>query len=299
MKRAIFSIYIDIPADLLDAQPPHKGDTEDKNQKAKRQFANNFPWLLQRQEDYAAYIGADYIHYPDDEKYQLFRKEYHERYPFITEYNIVNFYKIHLMYELAEKYDEVLYLDMDVVPTTYDNFFEVWDLSKGIAIKQQAAKTWDTSLIKKREKLYEDIGHTGSIRSPDAKYWNARAMCLEYGKPYNDVPVYNTGIVGVNKYWLEKLDYFNNFDELLDDMKELKEDEDSMWPAFAHAMFGWDNETIWAIKCNMNDIPSQWLDGAWHCFLNVNVQIPTKAKLVHVIHKEFEEVRKWCEENNL
>jgi hypothetical protein len=64
-------------------------------------------------------------------------------------------------------------------------------------------------------------------------------------------------------------------------------------------MFGWDNETIWAIKSNMNDIPSQWLDTSWHCFLNVDLNIPLTAKFIHVIHKEFEEVRDWCEKNNL
>ncbi len=299
MKRVIYSIYIDIPSDMLDPQPPHHNETEDKNQKAKRQFANNYDWLLMRQQEYAANIGADYIHFTDTEKYQQFRKQYHNTYPFITDYNIVNFYKIHLMYELAEKYDEILYLDMDVVTVTTENFFDAWDLTKGIAIKKQAARNWDTSVIKKREKLYLEKGMTGSIRSPDAKYWNARAMCMDYGKPNDEIPVYNTGIVGVNKQWLEKLDYFTDFDEILDDMKDLKEDDYSMWPAFVHAMFGWDNETIWAIKSNMNDIPSQWLDTSWHCFLNVDLNIPLTAKFIHVIHKEFEEVRDWCEKNNL
>ena len=41
MKRIVFSIYIDIPESLLDAQPPHHGETEDKNVKAKREFGNH------------------------------------------------------------------------------------------------------------------------------------------------------------------------------------------------------------------------------------------------------------------
>ena len=49
MKRIIYSIYIDIDADQLDPQPPHHGDTEDKNQKAKREFANNQIWLEYKQ----------------------------------------------------------------------------------------------------------------------------------------------------------------------------------------------------------------------------------------------------------
>ena len=63
MKRIIFSIYIDIPESLLDAQPPHHGEKEDKNVKAKREFANHYTWLLERQKEYANNIGADYKHY--------------------------------------------------------------------------------------------------------------------------------------------------------------------------------------------------------------------------------------------
>ena len=51
------------------------------------------------------------------------------KYPFLTTYNIINFYKIYLLYKFSSKYDEILFLDFDV-PNTKENFFEVWDLSK-------------------------------------------------------------------------------------------------------------------------------------------------------------------------
>ena len=56
MKRVVFSIYISIPKDLLDKQPPHHGETEDKNQKAFREFSENFEWLTERQKSYAPQI---------------------------------------------------------------------------------------------------------------------------------------------------------------------------------------------------------------------------------------------------
>ena len=37
-----------------------------------------------------------------------------------------------MLCELAQTYDEILYLDFDVVPMHGDNFFEAWDLSKGM-----------------------------------------------------------------------------------------------------------------------------------------------------------------------
>ena len=64
----------------------------------------------------------------------MYKDKLQKDYPYLTTYNIVNFYKIHLLYKLAQEYDEVLYLDFDVVPMKSDNFFERWDLSKGIAI---------------------------------------------------------------------------------------------------------------------------------------------------------------------
>ena len=80
-------------------------------------------------------------------------------------------------------------------------------------------------------------------------------------------------------------------------MKELKEEEISMYPKFVQAMFGWDNETIWGFKCHMNDIPSEWLDSKWHMFLDKGKIVPKDAKLIHIVNKEFKAIREWYEEN--
>lgn len=301
MKRVIYSIYIDIPKELLDPQPPHHGEKEDKNQKAKRVFAENYDWLLEKQKEYADKIGVEYKHFTFDEKYIKLRKWYNDNYPFITEYNIVNFYKIHLMYELGEEYDEILYLDLDVLPTTDENFFTEHPMELGVAIKKNAHReTMDKEAISFWENHYSKTGNPGgSIRSPLAKWWNSYAMCIEYGSMIKDMPVYNTGIVGINKKWLDKIAYFENFDETLNDMKELIEDEHTMFPKYAQAMFGYDNETIWGVKCQMNNVPSNWLDGRWHTFLDKLTVIHKKSKLVHIINKNFAEVREWYEKNNL
>ena len=111
--------------------------------------------------------------------------------------------------------------------------------------------------------------------------------------------VYNTGIVGISATDLCKLNYFDNFSSLIDLMTELKNDPDGMWPVYLRDMFGWDNETIWGVKCHMNDVPSNWLNGEWHYFMNDTTYIPKRTKLIHVIHKKFDVVRAWCEKNNI
>ena len=57
-----------------------------------------------------------------DKRYQTFEKNLRKDFPELTGYEIVNFYKIHLLYELAKEYDEILYLDFDAVPLTKDPF---------------------------------------------------------------------------------------------------------------------------------------------------------------------------------
>lgn len=301
MSRVVFSIYVDIPEDLLDPQPPHHGETEDKNHKAKREFAKHYDWLLERQKAYAAHIGAEYKHYAYDKRYIGVREWYNENFPFVTEYNIINFYKIHLMYDLANDYDEILYLDLDVLPATDKDFFEENDLSEGVLIKKNAhGKSVDRKYLAKREQMFLEHGFNSSIRSPWAKWWNSKALCLNHGKPTEDIPVYNTGIVGINRHWLRQIDYFTDHYNLLYEMKELKEEDMTMWPKFVQAMFGWDNETIWAFKCHMNNVPSKWLDGRWHMFLDNKADvIPDESKMIHIINKNFDMVKEWYEANRL
>ena len=68
-------------------------------------------------------IGADYILFENDTKYQEFRKWINNLCP-MSEYNIVNFYKIWCMEELTMKYDNALYMDFDVVVNTDVSFFD-------------------------------------------------------------------------------------------------------------------------------------------------------------------------------
>ena len=302
MKKAIYSLYIDIPSEELDWQPPFAGEKESKNDKAKRNFANHKDWLVMRQKQYAKSIDVDYILFENDDRWKEYKKEYQTKYPFLTTYNIVNFYKIHLMYLLSEDYDEILYLDLDVIPTTTESFFDAWDFNRGIAIFKNFSYVDSTDDgIRREQKRFEKQGSTMSVRSPAAKWWNSLAMIVELGGNVNkgNHPVFNTGIVGINRKHLEQLAYFDDFDDMLDLMCELKEDEYSMYPSYVKDMFGWDNETLWCVKANLNDVNIQWLNSKWHYFMDRYKVVPKDTKLIHAISKEFDFVREHCEKNNL
>ena len=294
MKRIIFSLYIDIDKSELDYQAPYAWDTEQlpKTEKTKLLFQEYYPWLKERHIDYSRALGVDYTLYENDEKWYEFKKYFNKTYPQVTAYNVVNFYKIHLLYELSKEYDEVLYLDFDVVPLNNDNFFEAWDLqNNGIAILQ------NNSHVLHRYHEVTNAVHISSIRSPTAKYWNCKAMLIECNMS-GDNDVFNTGIIGAATKDIKKLDYWTDFDETIALMDTLQSDAD-MWPKEIRLMFGYDNETIWGYKVKMNDVKIQWLDEKWHHFLDRWDYIKPGCTLCHVINKKFKYVRNWYEKNSL
>ena len=127
MNRLIFSLYVEVPDEQF-------VDNVETNLNTKKQMSDNYKKLIDCKRHYANSIGVDFIMV---EKYKDYYDEMKSKYPFLTTYNIINFYKIYLLYKFSAKYDEILYLDFDVVPNTKENFFEVWDLSKGIGCFKQ------------------------------------------------------------------------------------------------------------------------------------------------------------------
>jgi len=279
MSRVIYSLYIDLSEDELDFFDKNivKNKQVSRNIITRNQFKKNYDKLKGLQLLYAEQNKCDYILFENDEKFINFKTLFNEKYPYLTSYNIVNFYKIYLLYDLSKKYDEILYLDFDVVPLNNENFFEHNDLSKGIFVLNNNDKV---------NKL-TDIGeNTQTIRSPNAKYYNAQAMLFEKGlSTENDVV--NTGIIGINKEHLIKLNYFKDFDDNMNMMTNLKSDT-NMFPKRIVKYFGYDNETLFSLKIKENKVPVKWLSKKWHYFFDWPVYIPNDITFVHAINKRFD-----------
>ena len=279
MKRIIYSFYIDIPKDELDIFDKHilKKGQAPINYFTKNAFTEHYDKLVTCKEWYAREIGVPFKLFEYDTDFILYKDKLQRDYPYLTTYNVVNFYKIHLLYKLAQEYDEVLYLDFDVVPMTNDNFFKVWDLSKGIAIKDN-----NSQII-----MMDDVtNRSQTIRSPTAKYYNGQALLIDSG--YNPKhKVVNTGIIGASKKHLDQLAYFDNFSDDLKRMSDVKEYHD-MYPEKIRQFFGWDNETLWGVKQVENNVPVQWLDDKWHYHFHIQGFIPKEVVMCHVINKKFD-----------
>ncbi len=274
MKRVIYSLYVDVPASEHYGDSKNKYDTVNKANVTINAFKNHYDRLIDTKITYAEHCKADFIMFEYDDQYKTFEQNFLKDYPDFTGYEIINFYKIHLLYELSKKYDEVLYLDFDVIPFTNESFFNSWDLSKGICVYSN------------NEHVIKNVRVNHSIRSPSAKYYNCQAMLLEYGfSSKNDV--INTGIIGARKEDIIKLDFFGKFKDTIDLMTKLRNDTSGLYPQNIIDMFRYDNETIFSFKREVNNIKIQWLDNKWHYFLDKQKFIPKDTKLVHCICKDF------------
>ena len=290
MKRVIYSIYVDVPAKEHYGKSKQKFDTPAKADITVNAFKKHYKRLIESKRKYAKAIGVPFLMYEYDNHYQTFEKNLLKDFPELTGYEIVNFYKIHLLYQLAKEYDEILYLDFDAIPVTKDSFFDAWDLSKGICVYNNNA------IVYNEKKSIEKINH--SIRSPLAKYYNTQAMLIATGhKPDNDV--INTGIIGARKEDIYKLNFFGEFKGTMDLMTELRTEKDGMYPQNIVDIFRYDNETIFAYKIKTNNVNIQWLDHQWHYFFDRQHFIPKETKIVHAVCKDFDVVWRYDEKYNL
>ena len=291
MKRVIFSLYVDVPEKEHYGPSKFKHDTIDKALKTRNAFKEHYDKLVQTKQKYSDTIGVPFKLYEYDEQFKAFEKNLLNDFPFFTGYEVINFYKIHLLYELAKDYDEILYLDFDAIPVTNESFFNNWDLSKGICVYNNNA------MINKNNRAIDKMIH--GIRSPSAKYFNTQAMLIATdNSPINDV--INTGIVGATKTDLLKLDFFGKFYDTITLMTKLREEGlDGLYPQNVIDMFRYDNETIFSYKIQVNNINIQWLDNQWHYFFDTQFFIPKETKIVHTINKDFDTVWRFYEKHNL
>ena len=275
MKRVIYSLYVDVPAEEHYGQSKQKNDTVAKAKITVNAFKKHYKSLIDYKRKYANSIGASFIMFENDKRYKTYEKNLRKDFPELTGYEIVNFYKIHLLYELAKKYDEILYLDFDAVPVTTESFFDIWDVQRHIAVYNQ------NHMVNKNREVKQ------SIRSPSAKYFNCQAMLIEKNlDPNNDV--INTAIIGASRKQILKLDFFGGFKDTIDLMTKLRTDKSGLYPQNILDMFRYDNETIFSYKVNVNKVGIQWLDRRWHYFLDTQNFIPEATKIVHCVCKNFD-----------
>ena len=87
--RVIFSVYINFEVNDFETNADLN-----KNIKNTDKFNFHYNFLKNRQVEYSKKIKTKYILFENDSMWKDYKKNFNEKFPFISNYNIVNFYKI-------------------------------------------------------------------------------------------------------------------------------------------------------------------------------------------------------------
>jgi hypothetical protein len=256
-STAVFSIYIDIPDEKLDDPSPYKDDPNERKSKLNKDRITDYKdRLYDNHVEYCNAIGAEYLHYGYDDKY----KEFAARFPTLSEYNIVNLYKVWLLDELCKEYDQVMYVDFDVYFRRHVNVFDY--------VPCEVCFCCDTETKDKVGVDLEDPEYfkwyNHDFRNPEAKYWNAHAMLQEEDIDPENTVVFNTGVMITTHRVMKQIKYFDDIEGLIDYMTFVKDDEDSMYHPQVRKSFGYDNETIMSYKTIKHNVPVFNIPKWWH-----------------------------------
>lgn len=251
--KCIYSIYIEIPDERLDNPVGPLDDPVNKSKRTKERLAKYKDKLFENQMNYANHVGAEYLHFTRDEEYE----EFFAQYPDLSEYDVINLYKVYLLDKLTKEYDLVLYVDLDVYFATN---IDVFNYMKGEHCFACEFETAEEAGVQIYNKYYWEH-YNRDFRNPQTKYWNAHALLQEEDIDGDNL-VFNTGIMMASRKVMEQINYFGDIQEVITTMKELK--EFSMYPEQVQRVFGYDNETIMAYKVVKNKVPVHRLPNYLH-----------------------------------
>jgi len=252
MKRLIFSIY----TDKLD---PHSSAPEYKRQ----QFNLYKDRIVQIQQGYAFYCNADYALQTTE----------------ILDYNLLQFEKLAFFQKAIERYDEVLYIDFDVLPVTKTNFFKKFDLDKicGYSFGRDMGK--------------KDLIEAAKWDQFDPMNVYAKTCCKNAMLLIHDVvgnnELINTGVLAGNKRSIEKLNFVNNLDEMHSTFQVAK--EDNLYPENISKNWFPNNEVFVSYLIEKNEVPFTNIGLQWNFILDKFCPKPTAGcHFLHHVNKQFE-----------
>ena len=241
-KRIIFSVW----SDLVDN---HQSATPDKI----NSFNLNKDKLIEKQKDYAVLCGADY------EQFQ----------PKENNYVDVQFYKIFQTEKLLEEYDEVLYLDLDVIPKTQEVFFDNFDLNKVCvySLPVQFSRFFDCNMnkysklsCKKSMLLLDNLDSTEMIS--------------------------NTGVFALNKNSHETLKFSERFPIV--EKKFLEAKEDNIYPEEMSLNWVKNNEVFLSYILERWNVENNNIGQSWNFILDETIREGSDAcYFLHQVNKDF------------
>ena len=281
MKNIIYSIYID----------NQETNLNDKHLHTKNQLKKHYDRLVEVKKQYAKNCNAEFRIYGNDTFYQKFKNKFQG-----FEFDLINLYKIHVWEQLGKDYENVLYLDLDVIPNTTENFFETFDMNKICVYAPNATKenVWTNSMLKNYKKNIHDYEYLMSKTDKYNEYVKAmckRAMLAIDNILETDHYIANTAILGANKNAIEKLKYTKRLNELNNTL-ELAKNEKFFGNNITSNFFA-NNEVFFHYLLDKYNISWYNIPREWHTYYMKKDIIDDgvkNVKMIHLINKRFEEL---------
>lgn len=206
--------------------------------------------ITDNKKKYAKFCNAEFILYTRDQQFLDFENKYIDICKYKTTYDIIQYYKIYLCEQLSKKYENVLYLDYDVlIGNIKKDFFKEWSISKGIVIKHES---FDCSKFK----------YTKRISSRYIKAFLAHLILNEMNIPHDpNLPHLNTGIIGCNTN-ISTVTFFSLLKECLTILDDIYENKKEHWNIVRFS-----NEIIFTVSYIINNFKSQPIiddKNIWH-----------------------------------
>ena len=225
MKRLIYSVLIEIPPTDWGIGHPLRHiywDFKDK--------------IIDYKKRYADHCQADFKIFENFGDFKTFSD--------MSVYDNIQYYKMFLLKKLAKEYDEVLYLDFDVIPIQYVNFFDTFDLQNYLCLK---SKTYPVN-----EEIFKI--------TPSSRRGYVASYLLNEKKP-NQYINYNTGVVGGSDNILSKILFLQELDDCIPKLKYVK------FPVFTNLSnnpIRYSNEVILTYIIRKYNIPTRNVGEIWN-----------------------------------
>tara|TARA_B100001093_G_C26534403_1_gene887431 strand:- start:10 stop:783 length:774 start_codon:yes stop_codon:yes gene_type:complete len=252
MKRIIYSVYTSVIQE-------HKSSTDYK----KTQFKKYKKQLEKSQKDYASLCKADYILEETSE----------------TNYDNIQFDKIKKLDYYSQYYDEILYLDFDVVPITKVNIFDYFDFNN--ICSYALDRTPDSQVMRW---AIEADGFDGMNMYIKTCAKNAMLLLDGINGSNN---IINTGVIGGNKESIAKLDFSNNIDKMICTLEEAR--NDTLYPIEINRIWKPNNEVFVTYLIERYSLPYTNIGIQWNFIIDKLCPKPSAAAhMWHHVNKEFE-----------
>lgn len=281
-RKVIFSLYLEFYGEGLIPDAPLEGETIPKKVKGSNNFLIHHEELINKHKKYAESIGADHVVFSDMEEYLKYEKQIVSMIPKglpWDRFDLMNFFKLSFLETLAKDYDEIIYIDLDLIPNTSEDLFDILDLQTNQFISFNYASFMDETYEELKKKYGDQNIYTHPLIKREA---TNRILNVPDNKN-----IYYTFIIGITKEAVKKLNLKPKEDlpPLFVELKKLHDKD----PWFAV-----DNETYLIYKIikeniNVKHVPKEaGIEFIWS-LKDLN-KLSKESKFIHVVSKDFKDV---------